>query len=95
MFYSEKRASDVKKATDSIVVYEQWRESKDPELLESTPEVVAIVPERAMGGQQLVRILDRVAHVRGLPKAIIARAQQAGEQRQVPRNRGGRRTGDF
>ena len=34
-FYSEKRASDVKKATDSIVVYEQWRESKDPALLES------------------------------------------------------------
>ena len=34
-FYSEKRSSDVKKATDSIVVYEQWRESKDPELLES------------------------------------------------------------
>ena len=34
-FYSEKRASEVKKATDSIVVYEQWRESKDPELLES------------------------------------------------------------
>lgn len=34
-FYSEKRASDVKRATDSIVVYEQWRESKDPELLES------------------------------------------------------------
>lgn len=34
-FYSEKRASDVKKATDSIVVYEQWRESKNPELLES------------------------------------------------------------
>lgn len=34
-FYSEKRASDVKKAIDSIVVYEQWRESRDPELLES------------------------------------------------------------
>ncbi|NMF91054.1 TM0106 family RecB-like putative nuclease [Aromatoleum petrolei] len=34
-FYSEKRTSDVKKATDSIVVYEQWRESKDPALLES------------------------------------------------------------
>lgn len=34
-FYSEKRASDVKKATDSIVVYEQWREFRDPELLES------------------------------------------------------------
>lgn len=34
-FYSEKRASDVKKATDSIVVYEQWRESRDPELIES------------------------------------------------------------
>lgn len=34
-FYSEKRASDVKKATDSIVVYEQWRESRDPALLES------------------------------------------------------------
>lgn len=34
-FYAEKRAGDVKKATDSIVVYERWRESKDPELLES------------------------------------------------------------
>lgn len=34
-FYSERRASDVKKATDSIVAYEQWRDSKDPELLES------------------------------------------------------------
>ena len=34
-FYSEKRASDVKKATDSIVAYEQWRESRAPELLES------------------------------------------------------------
>lgn len=34
-FYSGKRASDVKKASDSIVVYERWRESKDSELLES------------------------------------------------------------
>lgn len=34
-FYSEKRTSDVKKATDSIVVYERWRESRDPALLES------------------------------------------------------------
>ena len=34
-FYAEKRSSDVKKATDSIVVYEKWCETKDPELLES------------------------------------------------------------
>lgn len=34
-FYSEKRSSDVKKAVDSIVVYEQWRNSRNPELLES------------------------------------------------------------
>lgn len=34
-FYSGKRASDVKKATDSIVVYEQWRDTRAPELLES------------------------------------------------------------
>lgn len=34
-FYSEKRTSDVKKATDSIVVYEQWRESRNSALLES------------------------------------------------------------
>lgn len=34
-FYAEKRAGDVKKATDSIVVYERWRENHDPDLLES------------------------------------------------------------
>ena len=34
-FYAKKRSSDVKKATDSIVVYEKWRETGDPELLES------------------------------------------------------------
>jgi uncharacterized protein len=34
-FYAEKRSSDVKKATDSIVVYERWRETHDPALLES------------------------------------------------------------
>lgn len=34
-FYAEKRSSDVKKATDSIVVYERWRETRDPALLES------------------------------------------------------------
>ncbi len=34
-FYAEKRSADVKKASDSIVVYEQWRESRDPALLES------------------------------------------------------------
>ena len=37
---------------------------------DATHEAVAIVPERAMGGQQLVRILDRLAGTRGLPKAI-------------------------
>jgi uncharacterized protein len=34
-FYAEKRAGDVKKATDSIVVYERWRETAEPQLLES------------------------------------------------------------
>ncbi len=34
-FYAEKRATEVKKATDSIVVYERWRENGDPALLES------------------------------------------------------------
>lgn len=34
-FYADKRSGEVKKATDSIVVYEQWCESHDPALLES------------------------------------------------------------
>lgn len=37
---------------------------------DATHEAVAIVPERAMGGPQLVRILDQLAITRGLPKAI-------------------------
>lgn len=37
---------------------------------DATHEAVAIVPERAMGGNQLVRILDQIAATRGLPKAI-------------------------
>lgn len=37
---------------------------------DATHEAVAIVPERAMGGNQLVRILDQLAKTRGLPKAI-------------------------
>lgn len=37
---------------------------------DATHEAVAIVPERAIGGNQLVRILDRLAQTRGLPKAI-------------------------
>ena len=37
---------------------------------DATHEAVAIVPERAMGGNQLVRILDQLASTRGLPKAI-------------------------
>lgn len=37
---------------------------------DATHEAVAIVPERAMGGNHLVRILDQVAKTRGLPKAI-------------------------
>ncbi len=34
-FYAEKRSTEVKKATESIVVYERWRENDDPALLES------------------------------------------------------------
>lgn len=34
-FYTEKRSGEVKKATDSIVVYERWRETGDAALLES------------------------------------------------------------
>lgn len=37
---------------------------------DATHEAVTIVPERAIGGQQLVRILDQLAKTRGLPKAI-------------------------
>lgn len=37
---------------------------------DATHEAVAIVPERAMGGSQPVRILEQVASTRGLPRAI-------------------------
>jgi transposase InsO family protein len=37
---------------------------------DATHESVAIEPERAIGGQLLVRILDRLAVTRGLPQAI-------------------------
>lgn len=37
---------------------------------DATHEAVAIVPERAIGGLALTRILDRVALHRGLPQAI-------------------------
>ena len=37
---------------------------------DATHEAVAIVPERSLGGNQLVRILDQLAATRGLPKAI-------------------------
>ena len=37
---------------------------------DATHEAVAIVPERALGGIQLVRILEQLAGTRGLPKAI-------------------------
>ena len=37
---------------------------------DATHEAVAIVPERALGGTQLVRILEQLSNTRGLPKAI-------------------------
>ena len=37
---------------------------------DATHEAVVIVPERAMGGNLLVHILDHLATKRGLPKAI-------------------------
>lgn len=37
---------------------------------DATHEAVAIVPERALSGQHLVRILDQLACTRGLPQAI-------------------------
>lgn len=37
---------------------------------DATHEAVAIVPERALGGNQLVRILEQLRSTRGLPKAI-------------------------
>lgn len=37
---------------------------------DATHEAVAIVAERAMGGNPLVRVLDQLAITRGLPKAI-------------------------
>ena len=37
---------------------------------DATHEAVAIVPERVLGGNQLVRILEKLASTRKLPKAI-------------------------
>ncbi len=37
---------------------------------DATHEAVAIVPERALGANQLVRILEQLRSTRGLPKAI-------------------------
>jgi transposase InsO family protein len=37
---------------------------------DATHEAVAIVPERAIGGNQVVRILDQLGQTLGLPKAI-------------------------
>jgi putative transposase len=37
---------------------------------DATHEAVAILPERAMSGHALTRIVDRLALQRGLPKAI-------------------------
>lgn len=37
---------------------------------DATHEALAIVPERAIGGQALTRILDRLGLARGLPKVI-------------------------
>ena len=37
---------------------------------DATHEAVAIVPERAIGGQLVTRILDRLATARGLPRVI-------------------------
>jgi len=37
---------------------------------DATHEAVAIVPERAIGGHMLTRILDRLALLRGLPQGI-------------------------
>ena len=37
---------------------------------DATHEAVAIVPERAIGGHALTRILDQVGKRRGLPQAI-------------------------
>jgi len=39
---------------------------------DATHEAVAIVPERSLGGNQLVRILEQLSTTRGLPKAIRA-----------------------
>ncbi len=37
---------------------------------DATHEAVAIVPERALGGSQLVRTLEQLASTRGLPRSI-------------------------
>ena len=37
---------------------------------DATHEAVAVIPERAIGGHLLTRLLDRLAIVRGLPKVI-------------------------
>ena len=38
---------------------------------DATHEAVAIVPERALGGNQLVRILEQLARTRGCPRRSV------------------------
>ena len=37
---------------------------------DATHEAIAIVPERAIGGEQLVRIMERICHQRGYPQVV-------------------------
>ncbi len=47
------------------------RSIKSPTVVDdATHEAVAVVAEGAMGGNQLVRVLDQLAITRGQPKAI-------------------------
>ena len=49
----------------------EGRSIKNLTVVDDAPhEAVAIVPERAFGGNQLVRILEQLVNTRGLPKAI-------------------------
>jgi hypothetical protein len=48
---------------------------------DATHEAVAIVPERALGGMQLTRVLDQLAKTRGCPRRsepITARSSVVG-----------------
>lgn len=72
--HSLERSAAVNQVWSMDFVFDRTAEGRSIKNLtvvdDATHEAVAIVPERALGGNQLVRILEQRARTRGLPKAI-------------------------